>query len=151
MTYTDENRGTFQNNARAKQLIRFDGMTFENISPTDIDAFIEYHDKAYVLFECKSGDADMSRGQRLALERMTDDLQRAGKETVLLICEHNVPCCDDVFLKQTAVRRYYRKKRYHETKGKLTAREFADKFLKYVEVNDEKSNNSFGNSSGLHL
>src|SRR5690242_9607104 len=53
-------------------------VSFKNLSlgATDLDGLIEYHQLCYVLFELKYGDAIPPEGQRIALVRMCDDLQR---------------------------------------------------------------------------
>lgn len=80
-----------RNPQRAKQLIDFKGLSIDdNIYPTDIDGLIEYHDFEYIIFEIKYDNAKMSRGQRLALERMARALTEAGRQAVVFICEHKV-------------------------------------------------------------
>lgn len=79
MTYSDDNRGKIQYRERRKQLVDFSGIRIGNITPTDCDGLIEYHDKAYIIFEIKYRDAEVPHGQRLALQRSIDDFKRAGK------------------------------------------------------------------------
>lgn len=80
-----------RNPQRAKQLIDFQGLSLDdNIYPTDIDGLIEYHDSEYIIFEIKYDGAKVSKGQRLALERMARDLTKAGKQTAVFVCEHHV-------------------------------------------------------------
>ncbi len=83
-------RGKIVNIARAKQVKDFTGLLFGNITPTDIDGLIEYHGKGYVLIELKLGDAVLPFGQRLALERLTDDLHTAHKPTLCIISRHEI-------------------------------------------------------------
>lgn len=63
---------------------------YGKITPTDIDGLIEYQNKAYILLEAKSGDAPTPYGQKLALERMCDDLQKI-KPTLLIFVHHDTP------------------------------------------------------------
>lgn len=91
MTYTSENRGTPQYIDRMKQVVRFDGLRFgDNITPTDIDGFFEIHGETFVFFEVKLEGATLPKGQSLALTRLVDFLQMAGRDAVLFICTHNV-------------------------------------------------------------
>ena len=72
------------NRRYAKQLIDFANITIGNKGmPTDCDGLIEYHGKAYVLFELKYRGADVPLGQWLALVRMCDDFNRLHKPALL--------------------------------------------------------------------
>jgi hypothetical protein len=46
-------RGTITNRARFIQAIRFDGMKFGRITPTDIDAAIEFDNRLFIFIEAK--------------------------------------------------------------------------------------------------
>lgn len=134
--YTEH--GVFNSRENAKQLIVFNGMTFGNVSPTDVDALIEYRDKAYIIFECKYRDAELPLGQKLALTRMVDALQQAGKESVLMICEHAVAAKDDVVLGDTRVRCIYYRKQYHPMPPQTTTKEMTERFINYIEERGDK-------------
>ena len=82
-----KNRGLINNRARAKQLRDYSGLRFGNITPTDLDGVIEYHNKAYLILELKYEDPELYLGQRLALERITDDLEYR-KPTLCIIASH---------------------------------------------------------------
>ena len=133
MTYDDRNRGTIQYTDRAKQLLVYDGMRFGNISPTDIDALIEYRNKAYIVYECKYRGAEMSRGQELALTRIVDDFQTAHKDALLIVCEHDIENPrENVVLANISVKGIYFKGKYHETNAK-TVKDITESFLRYVD------------------
>lgn len=86
-----EEKSRIRNPQRAKQLIDFRGLSLDDsIYPTDIDGLIEYRDSEYIIFEIKYDNANVPRGQRIALERMVSDLTKAGKQAVVFICEHHV-------------------------------------------------------------
>ena len=115
MTYTDVNRGAIQFRQRRKQLIDFSGLRFGNITPTDCDALIEYHGKAFFFIEFKLRNADVPFGQMLALKRLVDALERAGKYAVLIIAEHTVDNpVDDIDAATCTVRKYYNYRSEHE-------------------------------------
>lgn len=65
-------RGHFKNRENARQLVTFQNMRFGNITPTDIDVFMDFGDKLFVIGEAKYGDAQLPFGQRLAIERLCD-------------------------------------------------------------------------------
>lgn len=68
--------------------IVFDGIRMGNCAPTDCDALIEYHNKAYLFFEYKFRNSEMPVGQELAFTRIIDDLASTGKTAALFECHH---------------------------------------------------------------
>ena len=130
--YTNDNRGTIQNAKRAKQLIRFDGLRYNNITPTDLDFFAEYHNQAFIFAEFKHGSADVPFGQKLALMRITDRIQQSGAEAVLFVCEHYVgDPNEDVYAAESIVRKIYYKQQIYRGDGK-TLKELWNRFLDYA-------------------
>ena len=119
MEYTDENRGRIQYEERFKQPLLFEGMTFNKVCPTDIDAFTEYHDRFFIIFEVKRNDAQLSYGQKTALVRIVDAIQESGRNAVLYICRHNIgDCSKPVFLKNTIISEAYYCKQWYIIKPK---------------------------------
>jgi hypothetical protein len=88
MKYDEYNRGKIQYRDRARQLIDFRGIRYNNITPTDIDGFFEKNNKIFVFYEYKLKGAKMPYGQELSYERLVDNLQVAGKAAVLFLCKH---------------------------------------------------------------
>jgi hypothetical protein len=84
----DNVRGEIRNREFATQVRNFSGLRYGNITPTDIDGMIEYKNKLYIFIETKFGNAELPFGQRLAFERLCDDLQKV-KPTLLIIASHN--------------------------------------------------------------
>lgn len=129
-------RGKIHNRERAQQQRDYSSIRFGNITPTDIDGLIEYKDKAYVIIELKWSDTPLSYGQRLALERLTDDLARTGKPILCIISSHYVDDSDfDINVSETIVREYRLKKAWHIPSHNFTTEAMIDKFLRSV---DEK-------------
>lgn len=118
---------------RGKQLVLFDGMEYENgMRPTDIDLLIEYDDTAYVFGDLKYRDTPVTRGQRLALERMARDFRAAGKAVFCFIAEHDVPVGQDVHAKDAIVREYYRDGRWRCPSARWKLGERVSQFLAMV-------------------
>lgn len=111
--YNEENRGKVQYESRAKQYIRFERLRYGNITPTDIDGYMEYHDAGFVFYEAKYENAKMSPGQEKSYTRLCDALQSAGKVAILMLCEHDTQADNDVWLYSCVVREYYYKKKWH--------------------------------------
>lgn len=124
--------GDINNLNRARQLLVFKNMVFGgNKYPTDIDAFIEYKNKAYVIIEVKSDDAVLGVGQSLALERMCDDLG-GSKKCLLVIARHNTPTGTDVDLASCVVDRIRYQKRYTVPTKPITVKQITQRFIKSV-------------------
>lgn len=128
-------RGTYANPNRGKQLLRFDGMRYpDNITPTDIDAFIEFKNQILVFFEAKLKNKEVPLGQRLALERLVQNAKQAGKHAIAIIGEHDVEDTQkDVFLKDLNVREVYRSEnlRWKPPKRPMKAKELADMYIRF--------------------
>lgn len=108
MKYTEDNRGIIQNKERFKQPISFEGMKHNDISPTDIDAIIDYRNKCFILYEVKYEDAPMPRGQALALERIVKALRNSDVDAFALHCRHHVSSPrDPIVLANTEVVAFY--------------------------------------------
>lgn len=98
-------RGVYVYKDRGCQALRFDGMIYQNITPTDIDGLMELHNKAWIVFEAKHRNANCKYGQKLALERFCADVTNAGKHCLVMIVEHDVDnVTDDVFLNPLPIR-----------------------------------------------
>jgi len=83
-------RGRIENIARRQQIIDFSGVRFGNITPTDIDGVIEYNDIAYAFYEIKYANAEMKYGQKLCLERLVNDMMKAGKKAIAMLIRHDI-------------------------------------------------------------
>lgn len=97
-------RGAIRNTEYAGQLRDFSGLRYGNITPTDMDALIEYHDRCYVLAETKYKGAAVPDGQLLALTRLVNDLK---KPAVLFITSHTTPPGVMIDMANTTVERVY--------------------------------------------
>ena len=104
-----EKRGSYNHVSMARQLLRFDNLYFgDNVTPMDVDGLIEWHDKKRVLIEIKRKGVKMLIGEKLALERMVDDFQKVGKDSVVLVAEHMVfDSKEDVDVAECVVREVY--------------------------------------------
>ena len=132
-----EERGVYRHPARARQLLLFDGMQYGNITPTDIDATIEYKDRARIFVEVKGKSKDVPTGQRLLLQRFVDDFRASGKDAIAIIAEHGVEDANqDVHLKDCSVREIYYKRKADDTDcewrkqhGAFTVKQLTDAFI----------------------
>ena len=92
----DADRGKIRNREYAKQLKDFSGLRFGNITPTDIDGFVDFKNKAFVIFEIKHHNTPLPYGQRLGYERLADACERAGIRTLVIIASHDIDAPHDI-------------------------------------------------------
>lgn len=118
---------------RMKQIICFDGLDFGSITPMDIDGVVEYHDKAVVFLEYKLKGCKMPTGQRVCIERLVNDVCRAGKVGCALLAEHEVyNADDDVVAGDAIVKSVYWSGNWHDSDGS-TVSEYLERFIEYVD------------------
>lgn len=106
---TDELRGSITNRTRFMQAIKFEGMKFGRITPTDIDAAIEFDNRLFIFIEAKFVGKPIGTGQRLFLERMGNLANDPpNKYSISIVAEHCTPSNQDVMLYGAIVRDYWR-------------------------------------------
>ena len=135
--YTDDNRGMFQDESHAKQLISFQGMLYEgcdgkrNVTPTDIDGYIQLDNyDIFILFELKKFGPP-SYGQGHAYAKMIDGLQDGGKNAVLIVAEHNTK--DQVIMAKDAVVTFiYVDGKWHKIAKKFSLDEAIRRYIESV-------------------
>lgn len=128
----NDGRGVIHHGERFNQPLAFEGVRYGNITPTDVDALIEYRDKAYILCEVKYRGKDVPYGQKLALERMVDDLAITGKKTIAIIGDHNIHDAHErIQLKDCVVREIYycKEKEWRKTNRPMTMKQLIDSFI----------------------
>ena len=121
-------RGATTYKSRATQGRDFTGLRYGNITPTDIDGLIEYQNKCYVFIEAKMQGAEMPSGQRIALERLCDDLQKV-KPTLLILMTHNTPTSTEIDFANSKVEKYRYKGSWLSPQNTPTVRQLIDSFL----------------------
>jgi len=124
-------RGVIEHRARAQQIRDFSGLRYGNITPTDIDGLIEYQNIAYVIIETKFGDAELPKGQNLALERIGDALGK-HKHVIVIISTHNHPIEEDIDLAKTIVKRVRWHCKWIDMNKSHTVREVIDRFINSI-------------------
>jgi hypothetical protein len=123
-------RGATTYKKRAAQGRDFTGLRFGDITPTDIDGFIEYHNKCFVFYEAKHVTApEMERGQRWAFERLCDALQEAKREAIYIIFEHNIPADKEIDFAVCEVRSYRYKGEWKYPTKTVTVKHMTDRFI----------------------
>lgn len=126
----DERPGVIRNREAAKRLRDYSGLRWGRITPTDIDAFLDFRNEVFVVIEAKRAGAKIPYGQRLALERLVTALS-ATKRALLLIVEHACEGDQDIDIGACTVSQYYSRGRWFIANGRRTTRRFIDAFLRW--------------------
>lgn len=127
-------RGVFQHENRGRQLLRFDDFRYGNITPTDIDAVIDYKNYVWVFFEAKLKDKDVLFGQKLALERLIQNAFGSKKHGIAMIVEHDEEdATKDIILKNCMVREIYTTEnmKWRPPNYDITAKDMSDAYINY--------------------
>lgn len=124
-------RGKIRNRDAGKQIIDYSGLRYNNITPTDIDGLIEFKGKAFIFYEFKYGGAPMPLGQKIALTRLVDAIQKGGTPAALILCSHNNPASEDIDAANAIAKSIYWKGSWGDGCSR-TVREVTDGFLKYI-------------------
>ena len=124
-------RGVIQHRDRARQILDFHGLQYERgITPTDIDLFLDFENKAFVFGEIKHRDTQLTYGQRLALERLVD---ACPITSILFIARHNIDDCEqDVDVSILYVDEYRWERVWKDVVKQETVRQFIDRFHRFV-------------------
>lgn len=125
----DMPRGIIRNREYATQIRDFRNMTFGNITPTDIDMFIEYKNSCFVFVETKYKNATMPFGQKLAFERLADACNQV-KPTMFIVASHSAP--GDIDFAKCTVTSYRTNMQWHTPTMTLTVKQIIDKYLKMI-------------------
>jgi hypothetical protein len=129
--YTDDNRGKIQFRGRAQQIKDFSGMRIGNITPTDIDAFIEYKNKCFIVIELKSENSMLSFGQKLAFERM---IKSFDKPSIFILCEHTThDSSDDIPVSLSKVIKVFTKKWGWQEIEHYNLIDLVNKYIEYID------------------
>ncbi|MBM5801940.1 MAG: hypothetical protein FJ077_14185 [Cyanobacteria bacterium K_DeepCast_35m_m2_023] len=100
-------RNVLRNRDCALQARDFSGLQWGKITPTDIDAFLDFGDRLYVFVECKFKGASVPYGQYLALTRLADACHCPPKRvSVALIVDHAQAAHEDIDYGSSLVRSY---------------------------------------------
>lgn len=122
-------RGVIQNRERRVQVADMSGLRFGKITPTDIDAAIEYHDRCYIFVEGKYGGAPVPFGQKLFIEKLVDRLS-LSVFAVGVIADHNHPPHEDIVFDKMVVREIRYKGRWISSGSGINVRQICDMAIK---------------------
>lgn len=118
-------RGNIQNVDRRRQILDCDGLQFPsairryaNITPTDLDLFIEYNGRCFILAEIKYKGKEVGYGQRIAFETACRCLCNPA---IFIIADHEIYDPDqNVNAAHTKVRCFYANEKCEGIEQRLT-------------------------------
>ena len=129
----DADRGKIRNRECAGQLKDFSGLRFGKITPTDIDGFVDFQNRAFVLFEIKHGTTPLPYGQRLGYERLADACEKSGIRTLVIVAHHDVAAPSDIDVAVLPVTQVRFQRQWKKPNVPLTVRGAFEAFLKWIE------------------
>lgn len=119
-------RGAIRNNKQVHEK-DFTKLRWGNITPTDLDGFIDFGDKICVFIESKYENGEPSNGQRLALERLCNNCYKAGRESYILLATHGDGAIIDYA--PLSVIKFYYQSSWHNPIKPINVKDFIDSVL----------------------
>ena len=104
--YTKPVRGVIQNREAAKRINDFSGLRWGRITPTDIDLFLDFQNKVFIVGEGKTEGVPIKPGQGYALQRVTDACAKVGY-SLLIVWDVPLSLVGDVPVHNMVVRSSY--------------------------------------------
>jgi hypothetical protein len=108
----------------------FHSLQYGTITPTDIDAFIDFGNIVFVVIELKLKGTDVPYGQKLALEMLVDNFK---KPIIGIIAEHDTNSNETIDVADCIVKEY-RWKYSWKTKKSMTVKKLIDIILKFYKL-----------------
>jgi hypothetical protein len=91
----------------------FSGLRFGNISPTDLDGFLDFGNRLFIFIETKFADSELRGGQKLALERLCDACQTEHRTSILIVTNYQHE--GEIDIAETIVQQYRLRGRWYES------------------------------------
>ena len=122
-------RGEIRNRKEASRLRSYKSLQFGKITPTDIDGFVEFGDKLFVIIEGKNEGVQLPFGQQLALNRLSLAIHDSGRNSLLIICEHTMNEIGDVDVGLSTVRKFMYNRIWINPEQQCNVRQVIEWFL----------------------
>lgn len=123
----------YKNKERARQLVSFHNLQYERgITPTDVDLFMDFGNKVFIVGEIKYNNKPCDKGQYLAILRFVDRIATTTPEVKALMFvaehqEHNPQ--NDIDAASCQVREYRTGRVTRKVEKKMTVKQLIDGFL----------------------
>lgn len=127
MEYTKQARGVIQNREAASRINDFSGLRWGKITPTDIDLFLDFQNRIFIVGEGKTEGLELKYGQKLALTRLTDACEKVGA-SLLLVWDIPRDLEGDIPTHSMIVRTSYKDSRWNDEYAGVTVKHAIDMF-----------------------
>ena len=113
--YDTSVRGDIKHRDRSRQIISYSGLVrHRNITPTDIDGFIDYGGNAFIYMDAKLEGKEIEFGQKLAFENLVKSHVKAEHPTCAIIFRHNTFAAEDIIANECHGDDYYCNMVWHD-------------------------------------
>lgn len=143
--YSEHERGTFQNEQYAGQLVSFKGMKFkgrsgyENITPTDIDGAIQLDKEDCAIFFELKHHGGAATGQRTACEWIVDRIRKSGSNGIIFIAEHDTKYPNVIYAKDAIVTCFYWNGKWIKPPIRITLLDAINKHINWLHERGERT------------
>lgn len=125
------------NEGAFNQKLLFSGMVYlRNISPTDIEIFIDFGGKLFVYGEAKKAPYKLTKGQKSALEHQVNSHLKANNVAIAFYFQHNVLYPEPILAKDQLVTEVYWDRVWRPTIKPMTVHELINEVIKWCINND---------------
>lgn len=125
-------RGLIRNVDNALVERDFRGLRYGNITPTDVDAFLEFGNRLFIFVESKFKSAKFGGGQMLALQRLTDAIHNPPLRYSSCIVIEQHEKAERIDYAACRVRAYRWFGKWRQPRTEATCREAIDRLIDYV-------------------
>ncbi len=116
-------RGKIRNREQSGQVRDFSKLRFGNVTPTDIDGYLEFLNRVFIYLELKYRGYPMPMGQRVALERGCKRIQDGGGDAYVLVAKHFSPPDEDIDASELPLTHLFHKGRWESVDCPCSVRE----------------------------
>lgn len=127
-------RSHIRNQAIIDQARDFSGLEFGTIRPTDLDGFIDFNGRAFVLIEAKHRDTALPQGQRIAFENFCAMADDSGRKAIALVASHDEPGDRRISLASCPVVEYHTRGRWGIPQRYIDVRRAIDGWLRRIGI-----------------
>jgi hypothetical protein len=120
-------RGAIRNANYRQQIADFTGLRWGNITPTDLDGFLDFGDRLFVFIEGKHGMAQIQYGQKLAMERLVDACASETRASIGFIVRHKTPPDAEIDYANALVAEFRWRQKWNPPAGDIKLREAVER------------------------
>lgn len=121
-------RGTIRNRQYAARIQDFSGLQFDRMTPTNIDAFLDFAGRLFVFVEAKYQGAPLSTGQRIAYEHLANAIVKGGGQCTVLIGSYETD--HDIDFARCKVTKYFYRGKWHTPQRVILVRAAIDELVR---------------------